>query len=321
MTHIDKILGAAIATLLLALATSASAQTDRAAGEPAQAYSLPWQLRPATIGNVVRVESATAAFNDANGNFDLELGTMVSFSYQVTEEWAPMLRLGIVANDAPGAALDGGSFVNPVAGITYARELGSYRLALFGATTLPVGSGTGNPARSSAAKANVASSTARPADDAMFAVDYLTEIAGADFAYVGDGFTAQLEATLQLFFRVRGDRDAAALDAFRSNASLGLHLGYFLGSWFSLGADLRYQRWLTHPAALDRTSGARVPLPSAQMDAVTAALGPRFHFRVGQSGSMHPGLSLMRGFDARGFDAPLLHAETTAVQIDVPVQF
>jgi hypothetical protein len=270
-------------------------------------YSLPWQLRQVTIGNVVRLDSAAAIFNDANGNLDETVTTVLTASYQITRDWAPVIRLGFVGNDAPGAALDGSSFVNPLVGATYARRVGSYRLALFGATTLPVGTGGGNAPDVGAARTNAASMTARPADNAMFAVNYVTEIAGVDFAYVNHGFTAQAEATLLQLVRVRGDKSAAAADRFRTNSALGLHLGYFIGSHFSLGSDLRYQRWLSHS--------------DIDVDTVTIAAGPRLHFRLGKQAWIHPGLSFARGLDARGIDAPLITAQTTAVQIDVPIMF
>lgn len=284
-------------------------------------YSLPWQLRPVTIGNVVRIDSAAAVFNDANGNLDEAVATVLTASYQMTPDWAPMVRLGFVGNDAPGAALDGSSFVNPILGATYARRMGSYRLALFGATTIPVGTGGGNAPNPGAAKTNAASITARPAYNAMFAVNYLTEIVGVDFAYVNHGFTAQAEATLLQFVRVRGDKSAAATDSFRTNAAVGLHLGYFIGSHFSLGGDLSYQRWISHPTTLNAMTGAHVPFSDAKMDMVTVAAGPRLHFRLGKQAWIRPGISFVRGLDTRGFDAPLLTAQTTAVQIDVPVMF
>jgi hypothetical protein len=276
-------------------------------------YSLPWQLRPVTTGNAVRIDSAAAVFNDANGNLDEAVTTVLSARYQLTRDWAPIVRLGFVANDAPGAAQDGSSFVNPLVGATYARtvdRMGSYQLALFGATTIPVGMGGGNAPNVGAAKTNAASVTARPADDAMFAVNYVTAIVGADFAYVRHGFTAQGEATMQQSVRVRGDAGTGATDPFRTNAALGLHLGTFIGSHVSLGADLLYQRRLSHPTAVN-----------PNMDTVTAAAGPRLHFRVGNQAWIRPGISFVRGFDARGFDAPLLTGRTTAVQIDVPVMF
>jgi hypothetical protein len=62
-------------------------------------------------------------------------------------------------------------------------------------------------------------------------------------------------------------------------------------------------------------------LPGANLDTLTVAAGPRLHFRLGQQGGIHPGISLMRGLDRRGFDAPLVTSQTTAVQVDVPVMF
>ncbi len=298
-------------------ATLASPDTTRP-------YSLPWELRPVTTGNVFRLDSAAAVFNDANGNLDEAVTTVLAASYQISRHWAPMVRLGFVGNDAPGAALDGSSFVNPVVGATYTRNvdrMGSYRFALFGATTIPVGTGGGNAADLGAAKTDVVSLAARPADDAMFAVNYMAEIVGADLAYVNHGFTAQGEATMQQFIRVRGDNSAGSTDSFRTNSALGLHLGYFIGSHFSLSGDLLYQRWLSHPTTLDAMTGAHVPLSDANMDAVTVAAGPRLHFTLGKHAWIHPGISFVRGFDARGLDAPLLTAQTTGVQIDIPVMF
>jgi hypothetical protein len=199
--------------------------------------------------------------------------------------------------------------------------MGSYNLALFGATTIPVGTGGGNAPRVGAARTNAASATARPADEAMFAVNYMTAMAGADFAFMIHGLTAQGEVTLQQSVRVRGDKSADATDPFRTNSALGLHLGYFIGSHFSFGADLLYQRWLSHPTTVNPATGALVPVSDANMDTVTAAAGPRLHFRLGKEAWIRPGISFVRGFDARGFDAPLLTAQTTAVQIDVPVMF
>jgi hypothetical protein len=284
-------------------------------------YSLPWQLRPVMIGNLARVDSVAAVFNDGQGNLDEAVATVVTASYQVNGNWAPMVRLGFVGNDAPGEATDGSSFANPLVGATYARALGGYRLALFGATTLPVGTGGGDAPNIRAAKTNAASSTARPADDAMFAVKYTTAIAGADFAYVNHGLTAQAEATLLQFVRVRGEDGIGATDSFRTETAVGLHLGYFIGSHFSLSTDLHYRRWLSHPTTLSAGTGARVALSEADMASATVAVGPRFHFRVGKQGWIRPGLSFVRGFDARGFDAPLLTARATGVQVDVPVMF
>ncbi|MDB4983753.1 MAG: putative secreted protein [Myxococcales bacterium] len=284
-------------------------------------YSLPWQLRPVTTGNVLRIDSAAAVFNDVQGNVDIAVTSVVAASYQLTPHWAPMVRLGFVGNNAPGAALDGSSFVNPLVGATYTKRTESIRLGLFGATTIPVGSGGGNAPNGGAAKTDAAAPMARPADDVMFAVDYVTEIVGADVAYVNHGLTAQAEATLMQSIRVRGNDSAGGTDRFRTNSSVGFHLGYFMGSHFSLGGDLRYQRWLSHPTTLDELTGAPVPLAASKINTVTVAVGPRLHFRLGKHAWIRPGVSYVRGLDARGFDAPLITAQTTAVMIDVPVIF
>ena len=270
--------------------------------------SLPWQLRPVTTSNLARVDTALAAFADDNGNLDVASSTIVGASYQLTSEWAPLLRLGFVGNNAPGAALDGYAFANPVAGATYTRPLGGYRFAVTLATTLPIG--TGN------AKTTDASVTARPADGAMFDVDYLTEIAGADIAYVHRGFTAQGEATLLPALRVRG----GGSDRFRTDAALALHLGYFIGSHVSLGTDLRYQLALVEAAPLDAMPGTQTPLSARGDNALTASLGVRLHFRTGALAAIHPGLSVSRGLGGRSLDQ-LLIDRPTAVQIDVPVTF
>ncbi|HET6147005.1 MAG TPA: hypothetical protein VFH68_05695 [Polyangia bacterium] len=304
-----------------AVTSTASVPATVAPSDSALRYSLPWQLRPVTIGNLARVDSVAAVFNDANGNLDEAVATVVTASYQINRNWAPMVRLAFVGNDAPGEATDGSTFANPLVGATYGRAVGSYRLALFGATTLPIGTGGGNTPNIRAAKTNSASSTARPADNAMFAVNYSTAIAGADFAYVNHGLTAQAEATLLQFVRVRGEDGIGAADSFRTEAAVGLHLGYFIGSHFSLSSDLHYRRWLSRPTTLSAATGARVALSDADMASTTVAVGPRFHFRVGKQGWIRPGLSFVRGLDARGFDAPLLTAQATGVQVDVPVTF
>jgi len=283
-------------------------------------YSLPWQLRPVTSENLVRVDSAVAAFNDDNGNLDIGVSSVATASYQLTTRWAPTIRLGAVGNNAPGAALDGNSFVNPVVGVTYTRGWGEYRLAISWGTTIPIGMGGGNDPDVGAEKSNAAAITARPADSAMFEANYLTQIAGAGFAYVNHGFTAQAEATLMQGVRVRGDRSASGTDRFRTNSAVALHVGYFLGSHVSLGGDVRYQRWLSHPTTLDAMTGANVPLSDNKLGLVTVAAGVRVHFHIGEH-AIRPGIFYTRGGDGRGLDAPFLTGQTNAVQIDVPVTF
>lgn len=272
-------------------------------------YSLPWHLHPVTIDDGVRIETAAAAFNDPQGNLDIAMSTIFAASYKVTDRWAPLLRLGVIRNNAPGAALDGSSFVNPVIGATYARRERNYHLALTLATTLPIGTGGGDAPDARVARSNAAALTARPADQAMFEVNYLTESVGVAAAYIDRGFTAQADATLQQAFRVRGSESADSSDVARTSAAIGLHVGAFIGSHVSLGADLRYQRWLSQPTMM------------APTDTTTVAFGPRVHFRLGKEIRIHPGLGLTRGFDSRGLSAPLVTSQATTIQFDLPVTF
>jgi hypothetical protein len=299
-----------ILAMLLGLSGAASAET-----------LLPWQLRPLTTSDSVRAEGAAAVFNDANGNVNITSTNALSASYQLDDHWAPMLRLSFLGNNASGAARDGMTFANPLLGVTYTRTIDDRQLALFAATTLPIGTGGGNEPDPIAAQANAASMTVRPSDDAMFQVNYLTESVGGDIAYVKHGFTAQAEATLQQSVRVRGSESADGTDAARTRAALGAHVGTYIGSHVSLGGDVLYQRWLTHPTKLDAMTDARMPIADEDMNALTLSLGVRAHFHIGQA-SVHPGLSFTRGLDATGPTAgTMITNRTTAFALDVPVLF
>jgi hypothetical protein len=285
--------------------------------------SLPWQLRPVTANNVLRVDTSAAVFNDSRGNLDIAVPTVLAATYQLTSHWAPTLKLGVGGNNAPGAALDGTAFANPLVGATYTRALGSYRVALFGATTIPMGTGGGDRPNLRAAETNAAAIAARPADSAMFAVNYMAGIAGVDLAYQSCDFSAQAEMTLLQFVRVRGGDNAGATDAFRTQATLGVHISYFLGSHFSLSSDLHYRRWLSDPTTIEPNpaQGPHITFTDAGQNTTSLAFGPRLHFKVGERRWVRPGISLVRGLDTRGFNAPLITAQATALQLDVPVTF
>jgi hypothetical protein len=285
-----------------------------ASAEPAETVSFPWQLHPVTSANLISLDSSAAVFRDYQGNIDIASASTLSLSYRLTERWAPMLRLGFVGNNAPGAALDGSSLGNPVVGATYTRPLKHLRLAVFGALALPVGSGGGDAPDLQAATTNTASITARPADEAMFEVNYATVILGADLAYVKKGFTAQAEATLLQGVRVRGADTAAGAEAARTRATLGAHLGMFLGRYVSLGADLDYRRWLTSAPMLDEMTGF-------DRATLTAAVGVRVHVRIAST-SLHPGLSYTRGFDGLTLHGPTTFTQqTNAIAVSIPATF
>lgn len=281
--------------------------------------SLPWQLHSLTTASVVEASSGVAVFRDPQGNVDIAETTTLAASYRLTDRWAPTLRLAVTANDAPGAALDGASFGSPIAGVRYTRELHPWRFAVRAALAIPIGTGGGNTPDPRAARTNAAAITARPADEAVFAVNYATAIVGADVAYVTHGFTAQAEMTLLQSVRVRGDTTVVGSDARRTRGTAGVHLGMFLGTRVSLGADLEYRRWLSHPEMLDTPGDPRIPSALEQPATVTASIGARVHVRVGST-AVRPGLSITRGF-AGPTPAMAITTQTSAVAISIPVEF
>jgi hypothetical protein len=281
---------------------------------PAPPYSLPWQLRPIAATTAVRSDTSMA-FYDNNGASGSTVATMLAASYQITPHLAPLARLGFVNDDAPGTAVGGSSFLDPIVGLTYARRAGALRWAAFAAATIPIGSGSGDHPSAGVADANKTGPLARSAmDNAMFAVNYFTAIVGADAAYVDHKLTIQAEATLFQLLRVHGD-DAgpASSDAARTNSTMGLHVGYFLIPALSLGAELRYQRWVATPTQLN-AMGMKVDVPN--VDNLTVAIGPRAHFAIGRGMFLRPGISY-----ARAIDEPLSSHSYNIVQVDVPVIF
>jgi hypothetical protein len=303
-------------------APAATAVTDANAGSyappaaPPPPYSLPWQLRSVVPATALRSDSSASFYDNPAGQGGSAIVTTLIACYKLTPTLAPIVRLGFVQNQAPGTQADGSSFLNPVVGLMYGRRVQSMRWALFGGVTLPVGSGSGDKPAAGTSLANSAGRDARSGmDNAMFAVDYIAGGLGGDLAYVDHRFTVQAEATLFQLLRVHGsDAGAQSTDAARTNSTFGLHAGYFIIPQLSIGAELRYQRWLTTPTRL--VAGAKVDIPDANKDQVTVAIGPRAHFALSKSLFVRPGISY-----TRALDNPLSGASYNVVQVDVPVLF
>lgn len=273
-------------------------------------YSLPFQLRPVVAGNVVRSDTALAFYENPAGDSGTTVASMLLFSYKVTEDLAPLVRLGVVSGSPPDGptAESGFGFLNPVLGATYSIKLGKqFRLAPFLGVALPLGSGGGNDPDAGKAQARGAGIWARSAmDNAMFAVNDLVVFPGVGFAYVQHGFTAQVEATVLQLTRVRGE-DAQS-DSSRTNFTGGVHLGYFFVPMLSAGVELRHQRWLSTPDAVEANDELR--------DTTTVAFGPRLHFKLNDTMWLRPGVAF-----ALPLDNPMSDAKYKVVQIDVPFVF
>jgi hypothetical protein len=307
----------------LALSGVAQAQEPTAAPfieespKPAPAkpppYSLPWQLRPVAPANVVRLDSSYGFYkNPANDTSGSALVSTLLGSYKVIPDLAVSGRVGLVDNSPPTLApqiAHKTDILNPVLGGLYGIKLSpNLKLGLFLGLTLPVGSGGGtNTSLGKKGAIGVGINTRSAFDNAMFAIDYFTVFPGVDFAFVKSGFTLQVEATVFKLSKVRGP---ATEDDSKVNFTTGVHAGYFVTPFLSLGAELRHQRWLSTPLAVknDKTDSIR--------DTTTFAVGPRFHFKLSESTWFRPGVSL-----SLPIDDPMKKADYTIVQLDLPISF
>ena len=270
----------------------------------ASRYSMPWQLRPAAAATALRADTAVAVSDPQT-----TAATMLLGSWQVAPNLAPFLRLGVVSN-SPDQGDGATILVNPAFGATYAAALrDDVKLALFLGLTAPVGQGGGNSPDAAMAPTRNAGILARSAmDNAMFAVNDFTVFPGVGLAWVAYELTLQVEATLLQLTRVRGED--VQPDSSKTNFTSGVHAGYFIVPIMSLGMDLRYQRWLSTPAAVDAD-------PTGTLrDNATIAVGPRFHFAMGDAGWLRPGISY-----THPLDDPMSANGYRIVQIDLPFVF
>jgi hypothetical protein len=283
-------------------------------------YSVPWQLRPIVAPTVVRSDTSVALYEDALGRRGTTLVSMLTASYRIpgtgpaTAGLAPLVRFAFVTDDpAPGNNTRGGAtLVNPLVGAAYAIKLdGGFRLNAFLGATIPIGGGGGDSPSAGAANSRFKGLNARAQlDNALFAVNDFTLIPGFGAAYVSHGLTVQAEVTLLHLMRVRGD--ALQQEASKTNLTTGLHVGYFVLPQLSIGSELRYQRWLNAPFAVEKDT------TDTLRDTLSIAIGPRAHVKLGDLGWLRPGIAYQRGLDKPlAASTPNYHI----VQIDIPLFF
>lgn len=291
-------------------ATSSAMPSSATQPSPSRTpYSIPFGLRPAVAVNALRLDSSLALFTPPSGNASsTNLVTTLLVSRKLNEATSVVARVGMVRNAPPESSTGVGpatAFLNPVFGVNHVHVLHALRITPFIGVALPLGSGGGSapdPASSLARTQGVW--TRSSMDNAMFAVNDLVVFPGIDVAFVHSGWTVQLEATLLQLRRVRGS-DRVQPDALRTNFTAGLHAGYFLGPALSLGAELRHQRWLSTPKAVEVDSSLR--------DTTTVALGPRVHIKLDDSSWLRPGVSY-----SLPLDNPMASSSYQVIQLDVP---
>jgi hypothetical protein len=282
------------------------------ADEPAVAsrpppYSVAWQLRSPSAGNVVRSDTAVAMFETAEGS-GLTIASTMSLSYKVTPTVAPLVRFAISHND-PAVGETGQALSNPLIGAIWSPPLlaAPMKVAFFGGFTLPIGGGGGNDGDPATLAANRAAVAARSSmDNALFAINDAAFTTGVDLAYIQHGLTVQVEATVLQAIQVRGDDIQP--DKTKTNFTSGVHAGYFLADVVSLGAEVRYQRYLSTPRFVEAAPAAR--------DTLSVAAGIRAHLDLGEKRWLRPGIAY-----ARGLDDPMDGSGYSVVQVDVPFAF
>ena len=166
-----------------------------------------------------------------------------------------------------------------------ARQPAGLRLGFVLGATVPIGTGGSRAADPLTWAANGTGAHARSTlDNAMFAVNDFTLSPSIDFAYVGHRWTVQAEATLLQLMRVKNE--AVQSDAFHTNFTTGLHVGFFAAKGMSIATELRYQRWLTTPDAVAADEGLRENL--------SLSMGPRFHIKA-ERGWLRPSVAYNGG--------------------------
>jgi hypothetical protein len=273
-------------------------------------YSLPWLLRPAIPGNVVRVDETIAFYEDpVTGEAGRTYVTSFVASYKVSPELALIFRQAWVTNSAPDGGPDpsGSAFSNASLGGNYSQTFGKgWRWTGFLGSNIPWGSGGGDdPAPGDAAALTAGNAARSQMEGSIFAVNYWTIIFGGDLTYVSPEISLQAEATFFQLTRVRGPETQ---DSSRTNFTGGIHAAHFFQPYVSLGAEFRIQRWLSNASPV-------VSDPSARQQ-LSYGIGPRFHFRIGEKCWLRPGVSY-----TRYLDHPLSAKEYNIVQIDLPYAF
>jgi hypothetical protein len=293
----------------------ASAEPDPAPPPKPAPYVNPWQLRGVTASTSLRSDTAMAFYEDAASRHGLTFASLLTATLRIPHTGPKSAGLtaflrGAFAEDKAPAGGSGLALANPALGAAYALRLPSgFRTSFTLAATLPLGNGGGNNPSPKPLQARRAAPQARSQlDGSLYSPNDFTVSPGVDFAWVGHGITLQLEATLFQLERVRGELKQP--EASKTNTTYGFFAGYFLVPLLSLGAELRYQRWLNPPFSVETAP--------ATWDTLSFAVGPRFHIRLPGDMWIRPGIAYARGLDKPMAAAtPNLHI----VQLDVPFFF
>lgn len=264
-------------------------------------YAMPFQLRPAGVSNVARIDFAIAGYNGG-----ATLAPMFMGAYKLRPDLSVMFRIGYSAL-FPSGGSSSGALTNPLIGATYAPPISpNVRLAFFGAFAAPFGQGGGDTPDAAQVAALGAGRAARSAmDNTLFATNYATVVVGAGAAYLWNHFTFQVDLTLLQGFRARGPE---AQDGSVTNSTENLWVGYSVLPALTVGVELRHQRFLSTPASVRANAAAR--------DQTTFGLGVRTRIVLSDHVAIPLGVSY-----SRAIDAPMSTLHYNIVMVDIPFVF
>jgi hypothetical protein len=182
------------------------------------------------------------------------------------------------------------ALLNPQLGVLWSPKLGeSFRLSPYVAVTIPVGMGGGEDPDPGVVASLAAARQARFALEGAIALpNYLWVAGGLSAAWIAHGLTVQAELTLVEGIQVRGP---AAADDTMTNSISGVVLGYAVLPVLSVGAELRYQRFVSTPTSVVKDPDAR--------DQLSVAVGARGHIAL-DGVTVRPGVSYGRALGGVG---------------------
>lgn len=286
--------------------------TDAAPASPAPPpYVLPFQLRPAIAVNVVRVDFPLAMYSRQNESVagGWTIAPTIVAAYKVLPWLSPLIRLGMFSN-SPTTGASGTGFDDPLVGVLATPNPGGgFRPSVYAAFTIPIGSGGGDAPDPGVAAATGRGRAARSyLDNALMLPNYFAAIQGVGLAYLRSGFTIQAEATVLEFARVRGPE--ATQNASVVNSTWNLWLAYSILPQLSVGVELRHQRFLSTPLAVEANHALR--------EQTSVAIGVRTKLVLAPGVVMPLGIAFIRGIDEPMQGSG---ASYNTIWLDVPVVF
>jgi hypothetical protein len=286
---------------------AAKPETTTSSDETPAQYTRPFQLRGVIPGNGVKVDSTVAPYRlDGVGGWVTVV--LVSGQVRLVESLALQARWGFDDNRVSGGGGSRFGILSPTLGLLYGVPIGQgFRFAASTVVGFPVATGGGNAPHPNDIALQRQGMLARSAfDNTSFAINDVGFPTGLSLAYIACRLTAQADASVIPTVRIKGAR--AQSDTSKVNSTYGFFLAYRFVPAISVGAEVRYQRYLSTPSAVEQDPSAR--------DNLTVGGGFRLNLPLSEGVRVRPGLCYSRGL--RG---PVEQQSFQMVQLDLPISF